>query len=115
MGKFIGAVMVAALLSGCGARSYGVVPLGPDSFSVSAIGIDVTGAQARTKALREAGAYCSGTGKRLLVKNITTTPGSATDVSGADIIFQCLSSNDPGLQRPSYESAPAVIIQDQRR
>jgi hypothetical protein len=53
-------------------------------------------------------------GKQVLVTNIQTTPGYP-GAGSADVVFRCLASGDPALQRPDYRPAPSVVIQDQRR
>ena len=111
--KILPAIAAVTVLASC-AQSYGVVPMGPDTYSVSVTNAgSVDAGPARTRALREAGTYCAGIGKQVLVKNINTKPGYP-GAGSADVVFQCLSSSDPALQRPSYQPAPNVIIQDQR-
>ena len=54
--------------------------------------------------IQDAGYFCKQQGKELTVTNI----------SYKQIIFTCLSRSDPEYSRPSYQSAPKVIIQDGR-
>jgi len=68
---------------------------------------------ARRKALADANNFCAGKGQQILVQNI----GAKSTMYGStsDIIFQCLSPGDPGLQAaPEYRKEADVLIEDAR-
>jgi hypothetical protein len=92
--------------------STGVQRLGPDTYTITGIASTIRGgaAAARGIALTEANEYCQKTGKEALVKNV----GQQNLNNSADIVFRCLSSNDPELQqRPDYTKIPDVVVQHQ--
>lgn len=100
-------LVVATLLSiiGC-AQSTGAMKMGPDTYNVTA---DALGSSnARQVALSEANSHCQGMGKEILVTN--TGVGQDRARSVYDVTFKCLSTGDPDLQRPNYESAADIVI-----
>ena len=108
-------IATALLLSGC-ALSSGVLPMGPDTYSVSVNAAPARGGTvgARQVALTEAGKHCAGMGKEILVTNTSARQTNALGQGTFDLTFQCLSKGDPELQRPTYRSPADVVIQDQR-
>lgn len=113
----IGAVALTLLVTlvGCAPTSSGVLKMGPDTYSVSTSALYAAGgpAGAKAAAYREAGAYCSGMGKEMLVLNEQQS-GIATGPGGSDIVFRCLAAGDPELKRPVYRAAPNAVIEDRR-
>jgi hypothetical protein len=108
----------AILLAGC-ASSTGVLPVGPDTYSISAGASAARGGLtgARGAALKEAGEYCAKAGKQILVQDISASSSDAAsyDISqNSNVIFRCLSASDPDLKRPNLETRPDVVIQDRR-
>lgn len=101
----LSAIVMAASVFGC-AFTSNVMPIGPDTYFVSARAAPVRGGieAARPMALQEASDYCTRMGKQVLVKSI--------DV--ADVTFRCLAPGDPDLQRPTEVRRRADIIIEQR-
>lgn len=96
------------LMVGCGTSQYGgatslcdpaISKLGPDTYYARG---SCSGANYGISA---ANVFCNQRGQNSLVKNIT----------GDDVMFRCLSANDPEYRRPDYEKSPNVIIQDNRK
>jgi len=106
-------LLVVIALSGCGLRTYssGVLPMGPDTFSVSAD--DLNPSTAKQAALTQAQHHCTSLGREILVTNTRTTRGEARTLY--DVTFRCLSKGDPELVRPTYETPPDVRIEERRR
>jgi hypothetical protein len=50
-------------------------------------------------------------GREVLVTN-TETHG--TGIGTAQVIFRCLSHDDPAYQRPNYQPTPNVIIENRQ-
>lgn len=101
------------LLGGC-AATHDVAKMGPDTYTVSSSASPVRGGPsgARSMAITAAGAYCEKMGREVLVTNVA---GRTTNVHGAgsvDVTFRCLTSGDPQLQRPIYQPAPDIVIQN---
>lgn len=108
----VAALSIAALtVAACGLRTYtsGVMPMGPDTYTVSAD--DLNASNAKKAAMRQASQFCSKSNKQILVINTKTS----TDVRTLyDINFRCLGAGDPELTRPNYEKAPDVLIKTNR-
>lgn len=104
------------LMSAC-AQSSGVLKMGPDTYSVSVHAAPARGGEpgARSLALTEANQKCEGEGKEIIVTNISS--GRSTHLPGGtvEVTFQCLAKGDPDLQRPSYQAAPSIVIEDRRK
>lgn len=105
-------IIFTPILSSC-ASSSGVLPLGPDTYTISAGGV-LTGSisgndtKAKQKALKEANQFCSKKGKYILVTNINMQ--STGFGSTSDITFKCLNKDDPEYKRPRYEKAPDIKV-----
>ena len=109
--KILSAAALSAtlLMSGCGTSQYGlgagtlcdpyISQLGPDTYYARGT------CSGPNYGISAANYFCNKRGTNALVKNIT----------GDDITFRCLSSNDPEYRRPDYEKSPNVIIQDNRK
>jgi hypothetical protein len=117
---WIAASLSTAVMSAGCASSTGVLPVGPDTYSISAGASAARGglAGARGTALKEAGEYCAKAGKQILVQDISASSsdtGRPLDISqNSNVIFRCLSEGDPELKRPNLETRPDVVIQDRR-
>ena len=98
-------------LSGC-AKSSGILPMGPDTFTITT-GSELGGViEAKKQALTEANQFCMQRGQQLMP--VKTTGGEYRDFAGDrigtfDLMFRCLSPNDPDLQRPMTQ--PDVVIE----
>jgi hypothetical protein len=102
-------VFLPLLLSGCAANS-GVAPLGVDTFVVSrqaAAGFSGSGSL-KGEALTEAGQYCAGQNKNLLVTNTkeAAPPYVMGNFPKAEVEFMCLSPGDPRLAPPPTQTRP---------
>ena len=108
--KYICFAAVMISLTGC-VNSSGVLPMGPDTYSISVHAAPVRGqAGAKKAALTEANQYCLNQGKTILVKNMDHSTFSSLQGDDISIIFQCLSVGDSGLQRPNYQSPADVNV-----
>ena len=109
--KNIAALAVSVLvLSGCGSTSK-VLNLGPDTYRVTASKHNMSGGApaAEEAALQSASQHCVDSGKNIYVTN--TTSSFDRPFYSYSVNFRCLSAGDPDLQRPSYRSAPDLIIE----
>jgi hypothetical protein len=106
---FFGMILI---LSGCCTPiNSGVLPMGPDTFSVSADSFNAS--NAKKSALGQAEKHCSRLGKEILV--IKTAVAKADGNFIYDVTFRCLSKDDPELKRPTYKQSPDVLIEDNRK
>jgi hypothetical protein len=105
-------ILVATLplaLAGCAANS-GVAPLGGDTFVISrqaATGFSGSG-NLKAEALTEAGQYCAGQGKNVLVTNTkeAAPPYVMGNFPKAEVEFMCLSPGDPRAAPPPVQNKP---------
>jgi hypothetical protein len=105
-------IFVVALplgLAGCAANS-GIAPLGADTFVVSrqaATGFSGSG-NLKGEALTEAGQYCAGQNKSLLVTNTkeAAPPYVMGNFPKAEVEFMCLSPGDPRLSPAPVQTRP---------
>lgn len=106
-------ILLIVGLSGC-AQSSGVLKMGPDTYTVSTHAAPARGGTsgAKSLSLTEANQYCAGMGKEIYVTNIETRPSSHLPGGTADVTFRCLAKGDPELQRPDYEPAADLVIEN---
>lgn len=104
-------VLAALMVTACGLKTHssGVLPMGPDTYSVSAD--DLNASTAKQAALSQAQAHCTSLGKEILVTNTKVTRENRNIY---DVTFRCLSKGDPDLTRPTYSKEPDVVIEDKR-
>ena len=109
------ALLVCVVVAGCTTVSE-VVPMGKDSYTVS---VDSNGGNSRVGASRigavkAANAYCQKQGKFMIVRNTETT-APVFGPASSNLIFSCVTADDPEYQRPNLRPTPGVVIQDQRQ
>ncbi|MBR1034341.1 hypothetical protein J2R91_001395 [Bradyrhizobium japonicum] len=102
-------ILSALAVAGCAANS-GVAPLGGDAYVVTrqaATGFSGSG-NLKAEALSEAGQYCAGQSKSLMVTNAKETgpPYVMGNFPKAEVEFMCLAPGDARLQIPPSQSRP---------
>ncbi len=111
--SFLLCLVVGSISTGCGSTG-GVIPMGPDTFNVTASKHYTSGgAEAQSNALIAANAHCAELGKEILVKN--TSSSYAAPFYNFSVTFRCLGKNDPELARPDIRNTPDVVIEDRRK
>ena len=115
----LAALAIAA--GGCGTTktSTGASQLAKGTYTLSANAISISSrdsneAWAKRFALDEANGFCKTKSKEIQVQNMSTksTDGSST----AEIIFQCLSSDEAASSnKPVYKREPNLIIENRNR
>lgn len=102
-------VFCGAILAACQSTNQ-VMPLGPDTYSVSARVHYLSGGgpAATQKALAQANQHCAASNKQILVTNQSSQDGEP--FGNAQVTFRCLAAGDPGLVRPTYEQSPNVVV-----
>jgi len=111
IGLLLGLVTVTGVGCGLITHSSGVLPMGPDTFSVSAD--DLSPTTAKQAALSQAQNHCKTLGKEILVTNTSFSRGVNRTLY--DVTFRCLSKSDPEYTRPTYERPADIRIEDQRK
>lgn len=107
------AIAVATVCAGLAACSTTgkVLTLGPDTYRVSASQHNLSGGApaAEEKALQAAEAHCAAQGRQVLVTNTSSDFDRPLYTFSAN--FRCLAKGDPELRRPTYRSAPDLVIE----
>lgn len=102
--------MTIAVISGCVSTGQ-VSKMGPDTYRVSASSLNLPNAE--SSVLGKAQLFCEQQKKELLVTN--TVQDYQRPHHTYSVTFRCLTSDDPSLQRPTYQQAPTTVIEDRRR
>jgi len=98
-------LLVAIFLCvGCTTTS-GILPFGPDTFTVRAEN-ELNGNSAKNKAVMKANEHCEALGKHFMPVSSTSSHISY------DLTFRCLDAGDPELTRPDWGAAPDVVVEN---
>lgn len=120
LGKgFAGTLGGAALLAGC-ATSTGVLPAGPDTYTLSEHVAPVRGGrdEAQRVALTKANDFCAQKGRQFVPTmmnqegNLANPNGPAT---GYSVTFRCLLPTDPAVAQYQLQQAPNLIVEQRNR
>jgi hypothetical protein len=113
--RLVAAAAVAGALTGC-AMSTGILPAGPDTYTVSEHFAPIRGGSttAQQTALTEANAFCAGQGRQFLpVDMLTPFSANPYGTTNYSVTFRCLLPGDPELARSHL--APTQIIEQRNR
>jgi len=88
--------------------------MGKDSYMVSGGGTGgLSYGKTSIAATKRANEFCNAMQKFMIVRRIDTkTPFNG---ESSDLIFSCVTADDPEYQRPNLQKDPTTIIEDQRR
>jgi hypothetical protein len=120
--KLLGAAALslgsAAVLFGC-ATSTGILPAGPDTYTLSEHYAPVRGGanEAQRDALTKADNFCAEKG-RVFVPAMMGQPGVSYNPYGPtdyNVTFRCLLPNDPAVAKYRIEQAPNLIVEQRNR
>jgi hypothetical protein len=103
--------LVATLCLTACAASTGILPAGPDTYTVTEAYAPVRGGSTTAKqvALPEANQFCEERGRKFLPMNMSEGPTKYT------VTFRCLLPTDPELQRPNFQQTPNIVIEQRNR
>ena len=110
--------MVGAAVGGC-ASSTGVLPAGPDTYTLTERFAPIRGGgdEAQRDALTKANEFCAEKGRQF-VPNIMNQAGNQANPyapTGYTVTFRCLLPNDPAIAAYRVQQAPNVIIEQRNR
>jgi len=107
------ALALPGLAAGC-AYSTGILPVGPDTYTVSEHYAPARGGNSTAErvALTEANGFCEQRGRKFLPVNMSQPSAIAISPAGYSITFRCLTANDPELRRPRFQSSPDLVIEN---
>jgi hypothetical protein len=117
------AVIVAAVAScglvGC-ASSTGVLPAGPDTYTLAEHDAPIRGGgdEAQRNVLTKANEFCEQKGRVFVPNNIGQAPSLSNPSgtpTGYTATFRCLLPNDPVVASYRLQQAPNVIIEQRNR
>lgn len=98
--------------------SSGVLPFGPDTYTLT-VESTYKGMSAATKeAITEATKYCQSEGKYFFPKNTnqkSTVTSFGDPMDTYSLIFRCLFESDPEYQRSNWGKSPDTVIEDRRQ
>jgi hypothetical protein len=111
-------IAAAVAISAC-ATSTGILPAGPNTYTVTEVLAPVRGggAKAEQVALNEANTFCQQKG-RVFVPNAMQQAGSLRNPfgpTGYSVTFRCLLSDDPAVATFRLEPTPDLILEQRNR
>jgi len=101
-----------ALISGCVSTSE-IIPVGKDSYMVSGSGTGgLSYGKTLAAALKSANTYCAKQTKFMIIRREETE--GRFNGEAANLMFSCVTADDPEYKRPNLRRDPTTIIEDQR-
>jgi putative hemolysin len=108
--KTFAAVSAAVLLlAGCGVPSD-VVPVGRDSYMISATAIRQAASKAPIGAAQGASRYCEQQGRHMIIRHTDQIVPADAPVTYT-LVFSCVTDTDPEYQRPTLRNDVGVLTQ----
>jgi hypothetical protein len=116
--RIVGIVVLCAALGGC-ASSTGILPAGPDTYTISERFAPIRGGsdEAERSALTKANEFCAQQGRQFVPSDMGQKAGM-TDRSvttGFAVTFKCLLPNDPAIKGYQLQQAPNIIVEQRNR
>ena len=112
---FVMAVTAATTLAGCVGTSE-IVPMGKDSYLIAgrAQG-SMNAGMGMIAATKDANAYCAKQDRYMVVRRTSETGNPGFGGQTDQLIFSCVTADDPEYTRPNLHNDPTTVIQDARR
>jgi hypothetical protein len=102
-------------LAGCGVSTSEVVPVGRDSFMLTSTARGgLYAGQERTESAKAANQYCDALSKHMVIRRIDTNGIAGLGPVTSNLVFSCVTSDDPEYQRPNLRRDPNVVVEDRR-
>lgn len=116
--RYAAIAIIAAILGGC-AASTGILPAGPDTYTVTERFAPIRGGstEAQRVALTEANAFCEQQGRVFVPMTMDQLQGIANlnTSTGYAVTFRCLRPDDPAVAKFKLERAPNLILEERTR
>jgi hypothetical protein len=120
---FAGTFVLATFLTGCASSgSTGILPAGPDTYTVTEKVAPLLGggSKAEAVALTEANEFCAQKGRQFVPVTMsgpyqTGVIGSAYGPNSYSVTFRCLLPTDPAVAQYHPQQAPNVVIEQRNR
>ena len=102
-------ILTALLLAGC-ASNTGVLPTGPNAYSISVerSGLEGGRAAARRIAFTQAADYCRARTLQSQVLEANPFGGTFESDTGLDLAFTCVALNAPGPSPQTFPGMPVI-------
>jgi len=118
MRSLVAVITIAITVAGC-QRSTGILPAGPDTYTVTERVAPILGGgeEAQRRALTEANAFC-GQQSRQFVPVMMNQAGNLINPygpTGYSVTFRCLLADDPAIAKYRLEAAPNFILEERSR
>jgi hypothetical protein len=109
-------VIIAALLIGGCATSTGVLPAGPDTYTITEKFAPIRGGsdEAEKDALSKASDYCAQKGREFVPNNMGPA-GPILNPNGYTVTFRCLLADDPAVKNYRLGQAPNIVVEQRNR
>jgi hypothetical protein len=115
---FLAVIASAVALGGC-ATSTGILPAGPDTYTLSEKRAPILGGgdAAEQDALTKAADFCTQKGLTFVPNNMGQNNAARNRYGPTryEITFKCVPANDPAVAAYHLQQAPNVIIEQRNR
>jgi hypothetical protein len=112
------AFVAVVLVGGC-ASSTGILPAGPDTYTITEKFAPVRGGgdAAERSALTKANEFCTQQGRQFLPNMMGQAGNTASPYgpTGYTVTFRCLLPNDPAVAQYKLQQAPDVVVEHRDR
>jgi hypothetical protein len=110
---FVAGIGSAVAIGSC-ATSTGILPAGPDTYTLSEKRAPILGGgdAAEEAALTKAADFCTQKGLTFVPNNMGRNNVRGT---GYEITFRCLPANDPAVAAYHLQKAPNIVIEQRNR
>jgi hypothetical protein len=108
------AAVAVLLLCGC-ASSTGILPAGPDTYTLTERLAPIRGGgdAAQADALTKANQFCADKGRQFVPATMGNAVGAPNPYgpTGYTVTFKCLPPNDPAVANYHLQPAPNIIVE----
>jgi hypothetical protein len=106
--------IIALVLAGCVGASE-IVPMGKDSYLVTGHATGgLNAGKGMIEATKQANAYCAAQQRYMIVRRTDNGGSAAWGGESAQLIFSCVTADDPEYGRPNLRKDPTTVVEDTR-
>lgn len=105
---------LACLLAGCVGTSD-IVPAGKDSYLIAGhAGGSFNAGKGLIEATKQANAYCAKQQRFMVIRRTQESGNAGFGGQSDELIFSCVTADDPEYTRPNLRKDPTTIVEDGR-
>ena len=109
--KSLVVVFIGVAFAGCVTMTSDVVPVGRDTYQLSATGAGFsTQGKTNVKALKAANAYCEKINKKMVLQHSAESGVYGFSPRQNNLVFMCLNESDPAYTRAVMRRDADVVI-----